>query len=61
MQVRKHASEGSIMALKPRADITRSSKQGYQWPTKRTHVLQIFFKKIANLESMVPNHQTDLD
>ena len=25
-------SEGSKMALKSRADITRSPKQGYQWP-----------------------------
>ena len=24
--------KGSILALKPRADITRSRKQGYQWP-----------------------------
>ena len=30
-QVRKHTSEGSTLALKPRADITRSPKQGYQW------------------------------
>ena len=33
MQVRKHASE-STLASKPRADITRSPKQGYQCPTK---------------------------
>ena len=25
---------GSTLALKPRTDITRSPKQGYQWPTK---------------------------
>ena len=39
------------LALKPRGDVTRSPKQGYQWPrnrgisgpTKRTHVLQKFF------------------
>ena len=33
-QARKHASE-STLALKPRADITRSPKQGYQWPHKK--------------------------
>ena len=30
MQVTKHASEGSTVALKPRGDVTRSPKQGYQ-------------------------------
>ena len=35
----------STLALKPRADITRSPKQGYQWPHKRTCVLQKFLKK----------------
>ena len=25
----------STLALKPRADITRSPKQGYQWPHKK--------------------------
>ena len=34
MQARKHASE-STLALKPRADITRSLKEGYQWPHKK--------------------------
>ena len=33
-QARKHASE-STLALKPRADVTRSPKQGYQWPHKK--------------------------
>ena len=41
MQVRE-----STLALKPRADITRSPKHGYQLPHKRTDVLQIFLKKI---------------
>ena len=31
------------LALKPRGDVTRSPKQGYQWPQKWTHVLQKFF------------------
>ena len=34
-----HTSEkagmGSTLALKPRADVTRSPKQGYQWPNKK--------------------------
>ena len=34
-QVTKHASEGSTLALKPRGDIIRSPKQGYQWPHKK--------------------------
>ena len=31
MQATKHASEGSTLSLKPRGDVTRSPKQGYQW------------------------------
>ena len=32
-----HTSERSIPALKPRADVTKSSKQpgGYEWPHKK--------------------------
>ena len=33
------------LALKPRGDITRNPKQGYQWPQKRTCVRQKLFKK----------------
>ena len=33
------------LALKPRGDITRSPKQGYQWPQKWTCVQQKFKKK----------------
>ena len=33
------------LALKPRGDVTRSPKQGYQWPQKWTFVRQHFFKK----------------
>ena len=38
------------LALKPIGDITRSPKQGYQWPHKWTCVQQKFFlkKKISN-------------
>ena len=35
MQVTKHTSEGFTLSLKPRTDITRSSKRGYQWPHKK--------------------------
>ena len=35
MQAMKHVSEGSTVALKPRADITRSPKTGISGPTKR--------------------------
>ena len=33
MQIRQ-----PTLALKPRGDITRNPKQGYQWPQNRTHV-----------------------
>ena len=33
------------LALKPRGDVTRSPKQGYQWPHKWTCVQQKFFLK----------------
>ena len=36
------------LALKPRGDITRSPKQGYQWPQKWTCVQQRFKKKKKN-------------
>ena len=45
MQATKRASEGSIPALKPRADLTMSPKQGYQWPHRKDYVLQNFKKK----------------
>ena len=35
MQTMKHVSKGSTMALKPRTDVTRSPKEGYQWPPKK--------------------------
>ena len=34
-----------ILALKPKGDVTRSSKQGYQWPHKKQVYSPIFFKK----------------
>ena len=33
------------LALKPRGDVTRNPKQGYQWPQKRTCVRQKLKKK----------------
>ena len=44
MQATKHASEGSTLALKPRGDVVRSPKQGYQWPHEKAYVLQKFKK-----------------
>ena len=29
---------GSTLVLRPRGDVTRNPKQGYQWPQNRTHV-----------------------
>ena len=34
-QARKHANKKSILSLKPTANVTRSKKQGYQWPYKK--------------------------
>ena len=31
IQARKYTKKGSTLTLKPRANITRSLKQGYQW------------------------------
>ena len=42
-----HAGEGSMLALKPGADVTRSPKQEVSVaPQKRSDVLQFFLKKI---------------
>ena len=46
-QVGKYAKTGSTLALKPRADVTRSLKQGYQWPHEKDLCpLKMFLKKI---------------
>ena len=34
----KHTSKGSTLAFTSSSDITRSSKQGYQWPIRRTNI-----------------------
>ena len=35
IQTRKHTSKKTTLAIKPNADITRSPKQGCQWPHKK--------------------------
>ena len=37
--------KGSTLALKPRADVTRSPKQGYQWPHEKDLCPPKNFKK----------------
>ena len=44
-QATKHASEGSTLALKPRGDVIRSPKQGYQWPHKKNSCPPKIYKK----------------
>ena len=34
-QARKHAKKGFTLALKPRVDVTRTPKHGYQWPHEK--------------------------
>ena len=46
--MRKHTSEGSSLALKPGADVTRSPKEGYQWPHKKDSCPPKNFKKKHN-------------
>ena len=41
----KACKNGSTLALKPRAEFSRSPKTGVSSPTKETYVLQKFFKK----------------
>ena len=49
----------STLALKPRADITRSPKQGYQWPHKKdlcaTKILKKKSSKVTRLTGFLPN------
>ena len=48
-QARKCASEISTLVLKPMADITRSPKQGYQWPHKKDSCPTKYKKKTTQL------------
>ena len=41
----------STLALKPRADVTRNPKQGYQWPHKKDLCPSNIFKKIRKKNS----------
>ena len=51
-QARKCASKKSTLTLKPRADVTRSPKQGCQGPHKRHMSINLFLKKsLSNLKS----------
>ena len=50
MQVTKHANKGSNLALKPRANVTRSLKQGYQWPPQK-----LFRMRTAHLLPVSPS------
>ena len=54
MQMTKHASEGYILALKPRADICRSSKQEYHC------LLQKFKEKNLNRNVLTSFRMTSL-
>ena len=49
-QVTKHASKGSTLALKPRVDIIRSLKKGYQWPHKKDSCPPKILKKKPSLD-----------
>ena len=42
------------LALKPRGDVTRNPKRGYQWPQKRTCVRHKLFKKKTKQRYAVP-------
>ena len=55
MQATKHTSKESTLALIPRADVIRSSKQGYQWPHKKNIFPPIcfFFVKTLNSEMAI--------
>ena len=48
MQATKHASEGSILALKPRGDVIRSPKQGVSVAPQKGHMSSKILKKIKN-------------
>ena len=43
----KKACKGSTLALKPRAYVTRSPNQGYQWPHKKDLCPPKFLKKVS--------------
>ena len=59
MQVTKHTSKGSTLGMMmiSRGDVTRSLKQGYQWPHKKDSCPpKFFFKKLAMTHGLtLPN------
>ena len=51
MQATKHIWETTV-ALKPRADVMRSQKQGYQWPHKKDWYPPNFLNKVQTKSSL---------
>ena len=45
MKVMKQENKGFAVTLNLKADNTRNPQQMYQWPTKRTDILQFILKK----------------
>ena len=56
MQTQKHAREGSTLALKPEANVTRAGVSS--GPTKKTYVLQILKEK-GPLHYTLPSKQKE--
>ena len=52
-QARKHASEKPTLALKPRADISRSPKQGYHWPHEKDLQKNCHSKQLRNVDCVL--------
>ena len=46
-------SMNKALAVKPRGDVTRSPKQGYQWPHKRHMLIKNPKTKIKNLNILL--------
>ena len=49
----KRACKRLTLALKPRADVARSPKEGYQWPHERTYFLQKFILKVFQVQRCI--------
>ena len=58
MQAMKHVSKGIHLNLE--TDITRCWKQEYQWPQKRTDVLQIYFEKGTMFSIILAEHYDNI-
>ena len=57
VQSTKHARDGSTLTLKPRADVTRHLKHGYQWPRRKDLDLPFFFLKM-NINRLTSGKRT---